>query len=63
MLMDKLDKYLDFFDKLEKGKEVPFNDIFEKYKNSSNENRIKMLLEMDEKNKEKIRAMIDGGLL
>jgi hypothetical protein len=63
MLMNKLDRYLDFFNELDKKKIIPFNDVFEKYKNSSDEERIKMLLEMDERNRTKIKAMIDGGLI
>jgi len=35
----------------------------ERYVNSSSEDRIKMLFEMNDKTREKLKALIDGGII
>jgi uncharacterized OsmC-like protein len=63
MLLNKLDRYVKYIQKTEKDKKVSFDSILETYKTSSDSEKIKMLLEMDEENRCKIKAMINGGII
>lgn len=63
MLLEKLDRYVDYIDWLNSDNEPDFDEIVELFTNASSSERIKMLLEMDEYTKEKIKALIDGGII
>lgn len=63
MLLEKLDRYIDYIDWLGTDNEPDIDEIIESFMNASSSERIKMLLEMDEYTKEKIKALIDGGII
>ena len=63
MILEKLDKYIGYIDFLESEVELPIDEVMEKYVNSSSEDRIKMLFEMNGKTRERIKALIDGGII
>ena len=63
MLLEKLDRYIDYIDWLGTDDEADIDEVIESFMNASSSERIKMLLEMDEYTKEKIKALIDGGII
>lgn len=63
MSLKQLDRYVDYIKWLGSDEEVPFDDIIEEYVNSSSEERIKMLLETNEETRQRIKTLIDGGII
>lgn len=63
MLLEKLDRYIDYIEWTESENEIPIDEVMEKYVNSSSDERIKMLFEMNEQTRERIKALIDGGII
>ena len=63
MLLERLDRYVDYIEWTESEEETSIDEVMEKYVNSSSDERIKMLLVMNEETKEKIKALIEGGII
>ena len=63
MLLEKLDRYVDYIEWTESEEEISIDKVIEKYVNSSSDERIKMLLEINDEVKEKIKALIEGGII
>ena len=63
MLLEKLDRYVDYIKWTEMEDEVPFDEVLEKFMNSSSDERIKMLLETNEETRQRIKTLIDGGII
>jgi hypothetical protein len=63
MSLKKLDIYVDYIDWLGSDKEPDLDEVVESFTNASSSERIKMLLEMDEHTKEKIKTLMDGGII
>jgi hypothetical protein len=63
MLLEKLDRYIDYIEWTESEDEIPIDEVMKKYVNSSSDERIKMLFEMNEQTRERIKALIDGGII
>lgn len=63
MLLEKLDRYVDYIEWTKSKEEVSIDEVIEKYVNSSSDERIKMLLETNEETRQRIKTLIDGGII
>lgn len=63
MVLEKLERYVSYIDYLQKEDDIPFDELVEKYTNSNDAERVKMLFELSDKNRNKIKSLVDGGLL
>lgn len=64
MLIEKLDKYLDVIEKTKEKEDISdFPTFLENFCAANEREKIIMMLNLNEEDKEKLQKLIDGGLI